>query len=258
MLCFGAMAEAPVLERLFPAGPPGRVPERLAALRPRERAGDDRPFIYLNMVSTADGRAAFDGRAAALGDDADLAMLLELRSLADAVLIGTGTVRAEGYDELVRAPERRARRAAEGLPETPLAVVASRGFDLPWDAGLFAAAGQPVLVYAGAPGRVPPSVAAPVEVVRLEDPGPAAVAADLRRRGIRALLCEGGPTLNRALLAAGLVDELFLTLAPLLTGDEAEPTIVAGGRLAAAAPLALEWILRSGDELFLRYAVRAD
>jgi riboflavin biosynthesis pyrimidine reductase len=246
----------PRLEPLHPPGTPATVAELLAQLRPRERARPARPFTYVNMIATADGRAALDGRTSTLGDDADLEMLLELRTLADAVLIGTGTLRAEGYDTLVRAPERRARRAAAGLAETPLAVLLSRSLDLPWDAGLFAAADQPVRIYTGpvADGE-PPDVAAPVELVRLQDPAPAAVLADLRERGIAALLCEGGPTLNSALLEAGVVDELFLTLAPLLTGDAGEPTIVAGGRLDAPARLALRWVLRGGDELFLRYAV---
>jgi riboflavin biosynthesis pyrimidine reductase len=79
--------------------------------------------------------------------------------------------------------------------------------------------------------------------------------ADLRARGVRSLLCEGGPTLNRVLLAAGLVDELFLTVAPLVTADDDEPAIVRGGALDPPAGLALRWILRHGDELFLRYGV---
>jgi riboflavin biosynthesis pyrimidine reductase len=246
---------SPLLEPLHPPGPPATVAELLAPLRPRERAHAARPFTYVNMVATADGRAALDGRTSALGDAADLEMLLELRTLADAVLIGTGTVRAEGYDALIRAPERRARRSAAGQGETPLAVLLSRSLDLPWEAGLFAAADQPVLIYSGPDAADPPAVAAPVELVRLPEPRPAAALADLRRRGIAALLCEGGPTLNRVLLEAGLVDELFLTLAPLLTGDESEPAIVAGGRLRAPAALQLRWALRSGSEIFLRYAV---
>ena len=88
-------------------------------------------------------------------------MLTELRALADAVLLGTGTVRAEGYARLVAHPDRVARRRAAGLADTPLAVLISRGFDFPWDAQLFTAADQPVLLYAGAPGDVPPEVAAP-------------------------------------------------------------------------------------------------
>jgi riboflavin biosynthesis pyrimidine reductase len=208
------------------------------------------------MVASVDGRAGLEGTSAALGGEADLEMLLELRTLADAVLIGSGTLRAEGYDRLVRAEERRARRVAAGALEDPVAVLISRSLDLPWDAGLFAAPAQPVLVYTASDAD-PPSVAAQVEVVRSVGLEPAAVLADLRARGVRALLCEGGPRLNRVLLDAGVVDELFLTLAPLVTGDDREPCIVAGGALSPPAGLALRWVLRSGDDLFLRYAVAA-
>jgi riboflavin-specific deaminase-like protein len=241
------------VEPLFPPGPAASPRELVAAARAEWVVGADRPFTYLSMVETVDGRAGLDGRSATLGDDADTEMLLELRMCADAVLIGTGTLRAEGYDKLVRAPERRARRHSAGLPEDPSAVVISRRGDIPWDAGLFAAAGQPVLVYTGAPLEVP-DVAAEVEVVRLAEPSPAAVLADLHARGVRRLLCEGGATLNAQLLRASLVDELFLTLAPLVTGDKDEPTVVAG-RLPAVAHLELRWVLRHGDELLLRYAL---
>jgi riboflavin biosynthesis pyrimidine reductase len=235
-------------------GSPRAIPDLLAEVRPRERAPDDRPFVYMNFVSTVDGRAARDGRTATLGSDADLELLLELRVLSDAVLLGTGTLRAEGYDRLVRAEARRARRVENGLPADPLAVVITRRFDVPWNAGLFQAPDQPVVVYTGAEGT-PPDVPAQVEVVRLPDPRPAEALADLRERGVRALLCEGGPTLFGALLADRAVDELFLTITPLITGDEDEPTIVAGGRLAALPDLELLWALRSGAELFLRYGV---
>jgi riboflavin biosynthesis pyrimidine reductase len=242
----------PLLECLFPPGPTRSVAEILADLRPEAREG--RPFSYLNMVASVDGRAGLGGSSAALGDEADLEMLLELRTLADAVLIGAGTLRAEGYDRLIRSPERRARRRAAGRAEDALAVLICRGADIPWDAGLFAAAEQPVLVYTAA-ATAPPAVAAAVEMVQLADPSPAAVLADLHRRGVRSLLCEGGPTLNRLLLAAGLLDELFLTVAPLLTADGSEPCIVGPGGLDPPAELALRWVLRHGDELFLRYAV---
>ena len=86
-------------------------------------------------------------------------------------------------------------------------MLISRRFDIPWEAGLFAAADQPVLIYTATEGSAP-EVAAPVEVVRLGNASPAAALADLRARGVRALLSEGGPTLFHGLLAAGLVDEL--------------------------------------------------
>lgn len=243
-------------ERLL--GGDARAPhEWLAELRPAERAPDDRPFVYLNMVESADGRAAIDGRAQALGSEADTLMLTELRTIADAVLIGSGTLRAEGYARLVGDPGRVARREQAGRPPTPIAVLLSLALDLPWNAGLFGAPRQPVLIYTSS-DATPPAVAAELEVVRLEHLSPDAAMRDLRARGVRALLCEGGPTLNRSLLAAGLVDELFLTLAPLLAGNAVAPRIVEGRDLDAPAGLALEWVLRHDDELYLRYRIRHD
>jgi riboflavin-specific deaminase-like protein len=243
-------------ERLHPPGPPAAAVDLLSGAGLRERAGADRPYVFVNMVATIDGRAAFDGRAAALGSEADLEMLLELRAAADAILIGTGTLRAEGYARLMGSAERRARREAAGLAADPVAVLLSQRLDLPWEAGLFADPAQPVLVYAGADAdRQPPAVAAPVEVVRLVDPSPRAALADLRARGVRSLLCEGGPRLNRSLLGDGLVDELFLTLSPIVTGDDTEPAIVAGPRLPEPSGLELRWLLRAGGDLFLRWAI---
>ena len=242
--------------RLLSAGPDATAAELLAEVRPRERAPEDRPFVFVNMVSTLDGRAQVRGRTQELGDEADLEMLLELRALADAVLIGTGTLRAEGYARLVGSEERRARREAAGLAADPTAVLLSRALDLPWDAGLFAAPEQPVLVYTSAAAEAElPETAAPVEVVRLQDPSPAAALADLRARGVAALLTEGGPTLNSALLGAGLVDELFLTLAPLITGETEAIRIVEGEALPAALRARPVWVLRARGELFLRYAL---
>jgi riboflavin-specific deaminase-like protein len=212
-----------------------------------------RPFVYVNMISTVDGRAARDGRSATIGGEADLQRLLELRTIADAVLIGTGTLRAEGYDRLVRSEERRARRLAEGRAEDPLAVILARRFDVPWEAGLFQAPEQPVLIYTGADAGEPPDVPAPVEMARLDVPSLTAMLADLRARGVEALLSEGGPTMHGALWAAGAVDELHLTIAPLLTGDTDEPNIVEGGRLPEALELELLSVERIGSELFLRY-----
>ena len=238
------------------AGPARPPHEWLAEVRPRERAAAGRPFLFLNMVSSADGRAWFEGRTEGLGSEADTLLLTELRALADAVLVGTGTVRAEGYGTMVRNAERVARRRAAGLAPTPPAVLISRSGDIPWGAGLFAAADQPVIVYSGAELAPPPDVAAPLEVVRLEDPTPRAALADLRSRGVRSLLCEGGPTLNCALLEAGVVDELFLTLSPLISGERGALRIVEGDGLPAPVPMALECVLHHDAELFLRYGVR--
>jgi riboflavin biosynthesis pyrimidine reductase len=207
--------------------------------------------VIANMVSSIDGRATIDGRSKWLGSDADTEMLVELRTIADAVLVGPATVRAESYGDLASLPERRARRRAAGLAERPLAVLITRSGAIPWGAGLFAAAEQPVVIYSGGDLEVP-DVAAPVTVHRIDGVVPVAALAHLRaEHGVRVVLCEGGPSLLHSLLAEDLVDELFITLAPVVVGDDTQPRIISGGPLRRAVEL--RWVLRSGGELFLRY-----
>ena len=237
-------------------GPARTARELLQTIGARERARPQSPCLLLNMIATLDGRAAAGGSTRALGGPADLEMLLELRVIADAVMVGSGTLRAEGYGRLMRRPERRAARTAAGLAADPPAVLISRELDLPWDAALFDAAEQPVLIYTRAGRPRLPRTSADVEVVVLDALEPRAVLADLRRRGVAVLLCEGGPTLNAWLLAAGAVDELFLTLTPVLSGDPREPTILGGPALDPPAGAQLEWVLRHRSDLFLRYRLR--
>jgi riboflavin biosynthesis pyrimidine reductase len=237
-------------ERLRPAGPPDDAEDLLREARLGDSAPDDRPYLFMNFVESADGRATREGSSRELGSDADLGMLLALRTVADAVLVGTGTIRVEGYGRLC-GEERRARRAAAGQAPDPPLVIFSRRFDVPWDASLFEAAEQPILIYTAVPGEVP-DVAAPVEVVLLEPYSSAAALADLRARGVRALLSEGGPTLFRGLIGDGVVDELFLTLSPELVGGE-ERRLIPGPPLDPVIELSLQWALQAEGELFLRY-----
>lgn len=222
-----------LLERVWPERAPVTPAELIG---PRTAAPAHRPYVAGMMVSSVDGRAAVAGSSRPLGGPVDLQLLLALRAAVDAVLVGPSTVRAEGYGRL----------------PCP-AVLVSRSFDLPWEAGLFAAAGQPVLVYTGHGAPDPPAVAAALEVVPIAELPE--VLADLRARGVESVLCEGGPSLNRALLAAGLLDELFLTLSPLITGDDTQPAIVMGGALPAPVPLALRSVATADGELYLRYSV---
>jgi riboflavin biosynthesis pyrimidine reductase len=210
--------------------------------------------VYTNFAVTLDGHATMGGRSGEIGSGTDTEMLMELRASADAVLIGAGTVRGERYGRLLPDAERRERRRERGLDPDPLAVTVSGGLDLPWDAGLFASGAGRVLLLTSSDADPPPTQT-PLTVIRHGGGiDLAAALGDLRREhGVRALLCEGGPGLHGALLAAGLVDELFVTLAPKLGGGE-------GPRLAEALPpgareLELRWLLHEGGELFARYAV---
>ena len=172
---------------------------------------------------------------------------------------GTVTVGLEGYGRILGKEERRQRRIARGLPAEPLACLITRSGEVPTATRLFAEPEARIVVFS--PTEVDLSgCAAQVEVVRL-DPGELTLTTALRRLrsdyGIRALLCEGGPTLFGALLQEGLVDELFLTVAPKLTGGGRGPTISSGPELADPRELQLTWLLERNGALYLRYAVTA-
>ncbi|MBS1888880.1 MAG: dihydrofolate reductase family protein [Actinobacteria bacterium] len=254
------------MRRLLPDPGPTSVPAQLDAYRPWEDAPADRPHVALNFAATLDGRATIDGRSGAIGDDTDTAMLVGLRGRFDAVMIGAGTMRAERYGRIVSDPAKRAAREALGLPGDPLMVLVG-SLDLPWDTALFTDGGGEVLVFTAEDGE-PPATSTPVEVVReptlvtdrdtsVAGGGYVDLAAALRHlrreRGVRALLCEGGPRIHSQLQGAGLADELFLTIAPKLVGSG--PSILEGA-LPAVAELDLAWLLADDSELFARYRRR--
>jgi riboflavin-specific deaminase-like protein len=246
------------LRRLYPD--PGDVPvERAVAdLRLDERAPDGRPYVIDNMVATADGRAAIHGRAGPVGDPIDRALFLGLRTQVDCVMVGAATLRAERYGHLVRVPELRARREAQGLAPEPVGCVLTRTLDLPWDTSLWTDPASHVALYTSS-ARNPPPCAAEVTLHRMAE-SELTVGRVLRSlradHGVRSVLCEGGPTLNRELLAAGALDELFLSLEPKLAGGGDAPTIVGGPPLAPPGRLELVSILEGDGVLFLRYRVR--
>jgi riboflavin biosynthesis pyrimidine reductase len=239
------------VRRLVPDPGPTSIAEQLDDYRPWDDPPAERPYLALNFAATADGRASIDGRSGAIGSDTDTAMLVGLRQRFDAVMIGAGTMRVERYGRIISDPAKRERREALGLPGDPLMVIVG-GLDLPWDAPLFTDGGGEVLLFTGAEGEPPPT-ATPVEVVR-SDTGRVDMTTALRhlreQRGVRSVLCEGGPRLHSQLQAAGLADELFLTIAPKLVG--AGNTILEGA-LPEVAELELAWLLQEESELFARY-----
>jgi len=244
------------VQRLLPNPGPTTVEQQLSGLDLIDLAYDDRPYVVVNFATTLDGRAAIEGRSGPIGSDTDTEMLQMLRTRVDAVMIGAGTMRAERYGRIVSDPALRARRERIGLPHDPLAVIVSGRLDLPWDAPLFTDGGGRVLIFTASEAE-PPQTETPVRVERHEVGVDIAEALRHLReeRGIRALLCEGGPGLHNQLQATELVDELFLTIAPKLPGGE-EPHILEGD-LPQIGLWELAWLLEERSELFARYR-RAD
>ncbi len=211
-----------------------------------------------NFVMSLDGRASFRGRSGGLGDDGDKALFRALRGAADAILVGTGTLRAERYGRMIRDPQVREHRRAQGLSAEPLACILSRSGRLPLAIPLFAESEAKVIVFSSRDIDLA-GVNAQVELVCLPEAelSFAAALAHLRsQHDIRALLCEGGPTVLGALLREHLVDELFLTVAPKLVGGGDAPTITSGPELPDLAGARLAGALERAGTLFLRYQPR--
>ena len=243
------------MRRLLPDPSPTTVEEQLEGYRPWEQPHEHRPLVAMNFVATVDGRATIGGRSGPIGSAADTAMLARLRTRFDAVMIGAGTMRIERYGRLVADPEQRQCRERIGLSDDPLMVIVSGRLDLPWDAAAFTAGCGHVLIFTASEAE-PPETATPLRIVRHEGfvNLPEALRQLRQEHGIRALLCEGGPGLHGELEGGGMVDELFLTTAPKLSGGGA-PRIVEG-ELPAVAELELAWLLEEEGELFARYRRR--
>ncbi len=239
------------MRSLHPAGPRVDFGE-LAAETMRSPAGDRRPYVACSMISTLDGRATVGGSTEALGFKTDARVLMRMRTFADAVMIGAGTMRVERYERMLPVPRLRGYREQIGLPADPLTVLISNRMDLPWDAKLFSDGHGEVLVATNS-DLDPPPTATKVEILRQE--GGIDLAGLLshlhRERRVDSISCEGGPALLRSLVIAGLVDDLFLTHNPVLVG-EGERSLMHGD-LPAPLRAELAWVLEADDELFTRW-----
>lgn len=246
------------LRQLFPEPASVAVaalPEQISSLGERSST---RPYAIANFVSSADGRATVGGRSAPLSSESDRALFHALREGVDAVLAGTGTLRDERYGRLIKDPAARRRRTERGLDSEPLAVVVSRSGQIPYEIPLFSDPEARIVEFTGA--TAPRPVAAKRELVSLssEEMTLRAVMERLRADfGVRTLLCEGGPTLFGSLVAEGLVDELYLTVAPKLVGGESNVAILAGPPLPDPAELELRGVLERDGALFVRFGISA-
>ncbi len=214
----------------------------------------DRPHLRMNFVSSIDGAVTVDGYSAELSGEPDKRVFGLLRMLCDGLVVAAGTLRHEGYRAIRLDERRRAWRRSHGLAEYPTLVVVSGSLRLdPAQAAFADAPARPVVLTRG-DATAPPGLTEVADVVACGDDRVdlAAGLAELRRRGLGQLLCEGGPQLFGALTAAGLVDEVCLTVAPLLAGPGA-------GRITAGDPspvrhLPLRHVLAAADgTLMLRY-----
>jgi riboflavin-specific deaminase-like protein len=246
------------VERLLPDPGPTTPAEQYSGLGLVELARPDRPYLVANFALTLDGRATIEGRSGPIGSGTDSQVLHRLRTQVDAVMIGAGTLRVERYGRIVSdAALRGHRERAAGVAHDPLAVIVTDRLDLPWDAGLFTAGFGRVLILSSSADEIP-DTATTVRVERYED------RVDLRRamarlreeRGVRAVLCEGGPHLLANLLEAGLVDEMFITLAPKLALSQGPGLLEDAFGDLGPMELELVWLLAEDGELFTRYRLR--
>jgi len=213
--------------------------------------------LVTNFAETVDGKATLHGRSGQIGSDTDTEMLVCLRTRVDAVMIGAGTMRAERYGRPIADPGKRGRRERRGFSQDPLLVIVSGRLDIPWDAPVFEDRGARVLIFSTSDAE-PPETLAEVRVVRHEGSVDLAKALAYLRteRGVRAVLCEGGPRLHAQLIDAALVDELFVTHAPKLVGGDGPGLAV--GLPELERPLEVVWLLEQDGELFARYRVPRD
>jgi 5-amino-6-(5-phosphoribosylamino)uracil reductase len=193
----------------------------------------ERPYVLLSVAMSVDG--CIDdatGTRLILSNDADLDRVDEVRAGSDAILVGAGTIRRDNPALLVRSQARRRRRAARGLPESPVRVTLTGRGNLDPSARFFTAGEGARLIYgpagpAGLAIRARLDGLPGVEVIEAGDPlSLDAVLADLVSRGVRRLMVEGGGSVLAQFLAQGLTDELDLVIAPVFVGDPAAPRIV--------------------------------
>ena len=223
-----------------------------------ERA--DRPWLRMNFVTSVDGAAELAGRSAGLSgpaDGPDKRVFAVLRMVCDALLVGSGTLRQERYRALRLDPRRRDWRRVHGLAEFPTLVVVSAALDLDPVQPVFADAPVRPLVLTHERAEPPAGLTDVAELIRcgIDIVDLAAGLAELRRRGLGQVLCEGGPRLFGSLTTADLVDEVCLTVTPLLAGPGADRISTGFPGAGPARRLPLRHVLAAADgTLLLRHA----
>ena len=242
------------LQRLYPRAGVTTPADAVSGLDLGSHARPDRPYLVLNMVASLDGKATIEGKTRKLGAEADRLLFHHLRTQADALMVGAGTIRTERYGRAVKSPELRAKREEEGLHPDLLTVIVSGRLNLPPDLPVLQDPESRVIIATGADHELD-GTRAQIDYLRTGDDLPLLLARLRAERAVRSVLCEGGPTLNSYLFAAGAVDELFLSLSPKLVGGAEALTIVAGKELLEPAGAELLWLLEGEGDLFSRWRI---
>ncbi len=216
--------------------------------------------VRLNFISSVDGSIAVGGASAPLQTPGDNRVFQVLRDLADVVLVGAGTARTEGYRALNQPPERQRLRVELGLPAQLRIAIVSNRLDLDPGSPLFTGSEVPPIVLT-CTSADPARRAALSAVADVLDCGGDRVRAELLPQRLRELqlvriLCEGGPQLFGSLAAAGVADELCLTLSPLIT-TSGTGRIIASAAGAPDVRLRLTGLLEEDGALFCRYRLGA-
>ena len=249
------MAEAPLIDRLWPDPRPALpLDEAFSDLAlPEPPAG--RPLVGVNMISSVDGRAQLDGLADGLGSREDRRLMRLYRVAYDAVASGAGTLRADDFYSWL-PNDLAERRAAQGKPPQPLAVVIGGSSAIPTDRRFFDHPEQSRAVAVGSNSpHAGEAELAGVEVwtAPTANPEPDWLLDRLAERGVRTLLIEGGPTVNSSFLAANALDELYWTVGPRLVAADGRQIVASLPERHQPRTGSLVSAHRSGDELFLRY-----
>jgi riboflavin biosynthesis pyrimidine reductase len=213
------------------------------------------PTVRVNFVTSVDGAVEVDGYSAGLSGPADKRVFGILRKVCDALLVGAGTLRHEGYGPVRLDEPRRAWRRAHDLPVAPTLVVVSSSLDLDPAAPVFTEAPARPVVLTTTAASAPAGLDRVADVVRAGERTLDITAglAALRERGLDQILCEGGPHLFGTLTAADLVDELCLTVSPLLTGAKAGRISAGPHKEDGPVAMRLHHTLVADDLLLLRY-----
>ena len=231
---------------------PGDPIDVLEMLFSEKRDGEGRPWVMFNMVESVDGATAVDGRASALNDEDDRALFLAMRAVADVVLVGAQTVRSENLGPIRMSAEMSRYRANAGMQGVPQMVILTLTLNLDPAARVFSDPDQRPTILTGRHvdrERVD-ALSKCADIVQIDNLDGNGIVSHFGPGGV--ILCEGGPIINSVLMTAGRVDEVNITVSPMLTLGESQ-RIGHGAPLQPPIDMRMDRIIRGDRSLFLRY-----